>query len=42
MIYRTFTSVGVTGRIDEEVVGALGKEGLQVGVLCNNGVSLDV
>lgn len=37
-IYRTFTSVGVTGRIDGEVAGALGKEGLQVGFLCHNGV----
>lgn len=37
-IYRTFSSVGVTGRIDGEVVGALGKEGLQVGFLCHNGV----
>lgn len=38
VIYRTFASVGVTGRIDGEVVAALGKEGLQVGFVCNNGV----
>ncbi|MCJ1461520.1 hypothetical protein MMC07_000117 [Pseudocyphellaria aurata] len=41
VIYRTFNSVGVTGKIDGEVVGALGKEGLQVGYLCHNGAGYD-
>lgn len=37
VVYRTFDSAGVTGRIDEEIAAVLGKEGLGARFLCHNG-----
>ena len=36
-IYRTFPSVTITGRFDEEMMSVLGKEGVGVKFVCHNG-----
>lgn len=40
-IYRTFESVGVTGRIDDELVGILGRNGVGVRFICHNGAFME-
>lgn len=37
-VYRTFESVGVTGRIDGELAGILGRDGIGVRFICHNGM----
>lgn len=41
VIYRTFDSVSVTGKIEGEVVEALGKNGVGVKGICHNGAGYD-
>ena len=40
-IYRTFESFGVTGRIDDELAGILGRNGVGVRFICHNGAFME-
>lgn len=40
-IYRTFESFGVTGQIDDELAGILGRNGVGVRFICHNGAFME-